>query len=120
MSCPGSRGAWYRQWVRKKNLPVGFVFPEGPIVGSVSLLLTPMKGSTNPYTAILLTGWIASKGVTYLDTGRESIFHPGTKLGKEIKDGNREIKIESWDSIKTAAARQQQLLELWGFPKPSK
>ena len=119
ISCPGSRGSWYRQWVRKKGFPVEFVFPEGPIVGGRDLLLSPMKGAGSPYTAILLAGWVASKGVIYLDTGRDSIFHPGTKLGKELKDTNREIKILSWDSIKTAAARQQQILGLWGFPKPN-
>ena len=120
ISCPASRGSWYRQWSRKKNFPVEFVFPEGPIVGGRDLLLSPMKGAGSPYTAILLTGWIASKGVVYIDSGRETIFHPGTKLGKELKESNREIKIQSWDSIETSAARQQKILELWGFPKPSK
>jgi len=120
ISCPASRGSWYRQWVSKKNFPVGFVFPEGPIVGGIDLLLSPMKGAGSLYTSILLTGWIASKGVTYLDTGRESLYHPGTKLGKDLKEKNRELKIQSWESTKTSAARQQKLLELWGFPQPSK
>jgi ABC-type Fe3+ transport system substrate-binding protein len=120
ISCPASRGSWYRQASAKKNFPVGFVFPEGPILAGRDLLLSPMKGAANPHTAILLTGWIASKGVTFLDTGRESLFHPGTKLGKELKEKNREIKIQSWNSIETSAARQQKILGLWGFPKASK
>ena len=120
ISCPASRGSWYRQWSRKKGFPVEFVFPEGPIVTGMDLLLSPMKGAGSPYTAILLTGWIASKGVTYLDTGRETILHPGTKLGRELKASKREIKVQSWDSIKTSEARQQKILGLWGFPKPSK
>jgi len=32
-----------------------------------------------------MTGWVASKGVKYLRTGRESIFHPETELGAQIK-----------------------------------
>jgi hypothetical protein len=120
ISCPASRGSWYRQWSAKKNFPVGFVLPEGPIVAGRDLLLAPMKGSGSPYTAILLAGWTAAKGVTYLDTGRESILHPGTKLGKELKETNREIKVQSWDSFKEAPQRQQKILELWGFPKPNK
>ena len=117
ISCPASRGSWYRQASRKKDFPVGFVLPEGPILAGRDLLLSPMKGAGNPYTAILLTGWIASKGVTYLDTGRESLLHPGTKLGKELRETNREIKVQSWDSIKDSAERQQKILALWGFPK---
>lgn len=117
ISCPASRGSWYRQASRKKNFPVGFVLPEGPILAGRDLLLSPMKGAGSPYTSILLTGWIAAKGVTYLDTGRESLFHPGTKLGKELKETNREIKVQGWDSIKDSAARQQKILALWGFPK---
>jgi ABC-type Fe3+ transport system substrate-binding protein len=117
ISCPASRGSWYRQASRKQNFPVGFVLPEGPILAGRDLLLSPMKGAGSPYTSILLTGWIAAKGVTYLDTGRDSLFHPGTKLGKELKETNREIKVQSWDSVKTSAERQQKILELWGFPK---
>ena len=117
ISCPASRGSWYRQASRKKNFPVGFVLPEGPIVAGRDLLLSPMKGAGSPYTSILLSGWVATKGVTYLDTGRETLFHPGTKLGKELKETNREIKVQSWGAIKDSAARQQKILELWGFPK---
>ncbi|MGH7846304.1 MAG: ABC transporter substrate-binding protein [Candidatus Binatia bacterium] len=120
ISCPASRGSWYRQASAKKNFPVGFVLPEGPIVAGRDLLLSPMKGAGSPYTSILLTGWIAAKGVTYLDTGRESLLHPGTKLGKELKEKNSEIKVQSWDSVKTSAERQQQILAVYGFPKPSK
>jgi len=117
ISCPASRGSWYRQASVKKNFPVGYVLPEGPIVAGRDLLLSPMKGAGSPYTSILLTGWIAAKGVTYLDTGRETLFHTGTKLGKELKETNREIKVQSWDSIKDSAERQQQILAVYGFPK---
>jgi len=117
ISCPTSHGPWYRQASRKKNFPVGFVFPEGPILTGQDLVLSPMKGAGSPSTAILLTGWIASKGVTHLDTGRDSLFHPGTKLGKEIKRTNREVKVESWEEMDKAGERMKKILALWKFPK---
>ena len=117
ISCPASHGSWYRQSSRKPNFPVGFVFPEGPIVAGRDLLITPMKGSPHPNAAILLAGWVASKGVTHLDTGRESLFHPGTRLGKEFKETNREIKIQSWEMMNEAEQDMNKILQLWGFPK---
>jgi ABC-type Fe3+ transport system substrate-binding protein len=120
LSCPGSHGSWHRQVLKKRSFPVGFVFPEGPIVTGRDLLITPMKGSPHPNAAVLLTGWIATKGVTHLDTGRDSLFHPGTKLGAEFKRMNREIKVESWDQSAKAEQIMTKMLEIWKFPKPSK
>jgi len=120
ISCPASHGAHYRQASVKPDYPVGWVFPEGPIVSQHSNLLSPMKGAPNFNAAVLLTGWIASKGVAHLDTGRESIFHPGTKLGAEFKRMNREIKVWSWDMVAQAEQRMQKVLKVWGFPRPSK
>jgi iron(III) transport system substrate-binding protein len=120
ISCPASHGSWYRQVSQNPNFPVGFVFPEGPIVSQQGLLLAPMKGSGSPNAALLLTGWTGSKGVTYLDTGRESIFHPGTKLGAEFKRMGREVKVQSWELIADTDRKINKILEVWGFPKPSK
>lgn len=120
ISCPASHGAWYRQVKKKPTFPVGFVFPEGPIVAQQGLLLSPMKGSPSPSAAVLLTGWIASKGVVLLHTGRESIFHPGTELGAEVKKMGREIKVQSWELIAESDNKINKILEVWGFPKPSK
>ncbi|MGH7846305.1 MAG: ABC transporter substrate-binding protein [Candidatus Binatia bacterium] len=120
ISCPGSHGSWYRQASRKPNFPVEFVFPDGPVLAGRDLLLSPLKGSVHPNTALLLTGWVAAKGVTYLDTGRDSLFHPGTKLGAKFKQTNREIKIQSWEDIALTNQRTRKILEVWGFPKPGK
>jgi ABC-type Fe3+ transport system substrate-binding protein len=121
ISCPASHGSWYRQSSRKPNFPAGFVFPEGPIVAGRDLNLSPIKGRTaSPNTAILLSGWISTKGVTYLDTGRESLFHPGTKLGKRFKESKREIKVQSWGDFQKEEERTRKILGIWGFPKPNK
>jgi ABC-type Fe3+ transport system substrate-binding protein len=118
--CPTSYGTWYRQASRKPNFPVGWVFPEGPILGSRGLVLSPMKGAGNPHAAMLLVGWIASKGLPILDTGRESVFHPGTKLGAEFKRAGREIKVMNWEDIAHSDSRSKRILEVWGFPKADK
>ncbi len=115
--CPTSYGTWYRQASRKPNFPVGFVFPEGPILGSRGLLLSPLKGAGSPNAAMLLTGWIATKGLPILDTGRESVFHPGTKLGAEFKRTGREIKVSGWEEITESEKRAKKVLEVWGFPR---
>jgi ABC-type Fe3+ transport system substrate-binding protein len=118
--CPTSYGTWYRQSSRNPNFPVGFLFPEGPVLGSRGLLLSPLKGAGSPHTAILLTGWIASKGLPILDTGRESVFHPETKLGAEFKRAGREIKVMKWEDVAEADKRSKKILEVWGFPKADK
>lgn len=120
LSCPASHGSWYRAAQGKTGYPVGFVFPEGPIVASMELLLSPMKGSANPNAAALMTGWIASKGVKYLRTGRESVFHPETELGAEIKRMKREIKVTTWDMAIKSDELMRKILEVWGFPKPER
>src|SRR5262245_6076339 len=118
--CPTSYGTWYRQASRKPNFPVGFVFPEGPILGSRGLLLSPLKGAGSPNAAILLTGWIATKGLPILDTGRESVFHPGTKLGAEFKKTDREIKVMNWAEVAESDKRAKRVIEVWGLPKSDK
>ena len=118
--CPTTYGTWYRQASRQPNFTVGFVFPEGPILGSRGLLLSPLKGAGSPNAAMLLTGWIATKGLPILDTGRESVFHPGTKLGAEFKRTGREIKVSGWDEIAESEKRAKKVLEVWGFPKADK
>jgi iron(III) transport system substrate-binding protein len=118
--CPTSYGTWYRQASRKPNFPVGWVFPEGPILGSRGLMLSPMKGAQNPHASMLLVGWIASKGLPILDTGRESVFHPETKLGAEFKRTGREIKVMKWEDIVHSDAISKKVLEAWGFPKAEK
>ena len=116
--CPTSYGTWYRQASRNPNFPVGWVFPEGTILGDQSLLLSPMKGAANANTAILFVGWVASKGLPILDTGRESLFHPGTKLGKQLK--GRAVKVADWDSVAQAERVSKRIVEVWGFPKAAK
>ncbi len=120
LSCPASHGSWYRASLGKTNYPVGVVFPEGPVVASRELMLTPIKGAANPNAAVLMAGWIASKGVKYLHTGRESIFHPESELGAEIKRMKREIKVTSWDMALKADDYLRKILEVWGFPKPER
>ena len=119
ISCPASHGSWYRQAGHRPDFPAGFVFPEGPIVAGRDLNLSPVKGSASPNTAILLGGWIATKGVTILDTGRESLLHPGTRLGKRFKETKREIKVQTWGDFQKEEERQKKILGIWGFPKPS-
>jgi ABC-type Fe3+ transport system substrate-binding protein len=118
MLCPTSYGTWYRQASRNPNFPVGWVFPEGIILGDRSLLLSPMKGAANPNAAILFVGWVASKGLPILDTGRESLFHPDTKLGKQLK--GRQVKVEDWDTVDKAERISKRIVEVWGFPKAFK
>jgi ABC-type Fe3+ transport system substrate-binding protein len=118
MLCPTSYGTWYRQASRNPNFSVGWVFPEGTILGDRSLLLSPMKGAANPNAAILFVGWVASKGLPILDTGRESLFHPDTKLGKQLK--GRPVKVEDWDTVDKAERISKRIVEVWGFPKAVK
>jgi ABC-type Fe3+ transport system substrate-binding protein len=120
LSCPASHGSWYRASLGKTNYPVGVVFPEGPVVASRELMMTPIKGAPNPNAAVLMTGWIARTGVKYLHTGRESIFHPESELGAEIKKMKREIKVTSWDMAVRADDYMRKILEVWGFPKPER
>ncbi len=116
--CPTSYGTYYRQASRNPNFPVGWVFPEGTIFGDRGLLLSPIKGAANTNSAILFVGWVASKGLTNLDTGRESIFHPETKLGAQLK--GRKIKVTDWDSAAQTESLSKKIVELWGFPKAEK
>src|SRR6266498_3672290 len=82
--CPAGHGSFYRY---VKDQPLGAVFPEGPIVANRDVLIAPIKGAANPNAALLLTGWVASKGVTLMRTGRESVFHPGSE-GEQGGDVN--------------------------------
>ena len=120
LSCPASHGSWYRASLGKTNYPVGVVFPEGPVVASRELMMTPIKGAANPNASVLMTGWIARTGVKYLHTGRESIFHPESELGAEIKRMKRDIKVISWDMSLKAEDYMRKILEVWGFPKPER
>jgi ABC-type Fe3+ transport system substrate-binding protein len=118
MLCPTSYGTWYRQASRNPNFPVGWVFPEGTILGDRGLILSPMKGAGNPNSAILFVGWAATKGLTNLDTGRESLFHPETKLGKQMK--GRQIKVADWDAVAQSERVSKKIVEIWGFPRAEK
>ena len=79
--------------------------------------IAPIKGAANPNAALLLTGWVASKGVTVMRTGRESVFHPGSELGGQVKRMMRDIKVESWEMLTEEEKYERQLMEIWGFPK---
>jgi len=120
LSCPASHGSWYRAALGKTNYPVSFVYPEGPIVASREIFLTPVKGAPNPNAAILMTGWVAAKGVKYLRTGRESLFHPESELGAQIKKMGRPLKVTDWDTATKTEDLMRKILEVWGFPKPEK
>jgi iron(III) transport system substrate-binding protein len=120
ISCVNGHGSWYRAAQGKTGYPVKFVFPEGPIVTGRELLLTPIRGAANPNAAILMTGWIASKGVKYLHTGRESILHPDTELGAQVRQMGREIKIVPWDMVIRSDELINKILQVWGFPKPER
>jgi iron(III) transport system substrate-binding protein len=118
MLCPTSYGTYYRQASRNPNFPVGWVFPEGPVLGDRGLILSPIKGAANPNAAMLFVGWTATKGLTNLNTGRESIFHPETKLGAQLK--GRQIKVMDWDSVAQAERVSKKIVEVWGFPRAEK
>jgi ABC-type Fe3+ transport system substrate-binding protein len=120
ISCVNGHGSWYRAAQGKPGYPVKFVFPEGPVVTGRELLLTPIRGAANPNAAILMTGWLASKGVKYLHTGRESIIHPDTELGAQVRKMGREIKIVPWDKVIRADESINKILQVWGFPKPER
>ena len=117
MVCPTSHGTWYRYVKDQPGAPVAAVFPEGPVATDRDMLLTPIKGAGNPNAALLLTGWAASKGVTFLRTGRESVFHPGSELGAQVKRMGREIKVQPWEFVTDEEKYQRRILEIWGFPK---
>jgi hypothetical protein len=74
----------------------------------------------NPNAALLMTGWVATKGVRYLRTGRESIFHPESELGAHIKKMGRPLKVADWDTAIRTEELMRKILEVWGFPKPEK
>jgi ABC-type Fe3+ transport system substrate-binding protein len=120
LSCPASHGSWYRAAQGKTNFPVSFVFPEGPIVASREIMLSPVKGAANPNAALLMTGWVAAKGVKYLRTGRESIFHPESEIGAQIKKMGRPLKVTDWDTAIRTEELMRKILEVWGFPKPER
>jgi ABC-type Fe3+ transport system substrate-binding protein len=120
LSCPASHGSWYRASQGKTDYPVGFVFPDGPIVASREILLSPLKGAANPHAAILMTGWVASKGVKYLRTGRESLFHPESEMGAQVKKMGRQIKVADWETAINSEELMRKILEIWGFPKPER
>ena len=74
--------------------------------------------AANANAAILFVGWVASKGLPILDTGRESVFHPETKLGKQVK--GRTIKVADWDVVAQAERVSKRIVEIWGFPRAEK
>ena len=115
--CPAGHGSFYRYVKEQPGVPLGAVFPEGPIVANRDVLIAPIKGAANPNAALLLTGWVASKGVTLLRTGRESVFHPGSELGGQVKRMMRDVKVESWEMLTEEEKYERQLMEIWGFPK---
>jgi ABC-type Fe3+ transport system substrate-binding protein len=124
MTAPASHGSWYRarQTVLKKtpDWPVEFVIPEGPVGCEAGLQLLPMKKASNPNAAMLLAGWLASKGVVHLDTGRESVFHSGTKLSAKLKKLGLKAEVQGWELQANSGDITKKILEIWGFPKASK
>lgn len=117
MVCPTSHGTWYRYVKDQPGAPLAAVFPEGPIATDRDMLITPIKGAPHPNAALLLTGWIGAKGVTYMRTGRESIFHPNSELGAQVKRMGREIKVQPWEVLIEEEKYERRILEIWGFPK---
>ena len=118
--CPAGHGSWYRYVKDQPGVPLGAVFPEGPIAVNRDVLVAPIRGAASPNAAVLLTGWLGSKGVTYLRTGRESVFHPGSELGAQAKRMGREVKVEPWEMITEEDKYERRIMEAWGFPKPTK
>ena len=116
--CPAGHGSFYRYVKDQPGVPLGAVFPEGPIVVNRDVVVAPIRGAANPNAAILLTGWTASKGVALMHTGRESVFHPNSELGAQARRMKRDIKVESWEMLAEEDKYEKQLLEIWGFPKP--
>jgi ABC-type Fe3+ transport system substrate-binding protein len=115
--CPAGHGSFYRYVKDQPGVPLGAVFPEGPIVANRDVLIAPIKGAANPNAALLLTGWVASKGLTLMRTGRESVFHPGSELGGQVRRMMRDIKVESWEMLAEEEKYERQLMQIWGFPK---
>jgi ABC-type Fe3+ transport system substrate-binding protein len=118
MVCPAGHGSYYRYVKDQPGVPLGVVFPEGPVAVNRDVLIAPIRGAASPNAALLLTGWIGSKGVTHLRTGRESVFHPASELAAQVKRMGREIKVEPWDMLSEEEKYERRILEIWGFPKP--
>jgi iron(III) transport system substrate-binding protein len=117
MVCPAGHGSFYRYVKDQPGVPLDAVFPDGPVVTNRDVLITPIKGAASPNAAVLLTGWIATKGVTLMRTGRESIFHPGSELGARVQRMMRDVKVEPWEMLAEEEKYERQLMEIWGFPK---
>lgn len=115
--CPAGHGSFYRYVKDQPGVPLGAVFPEGPIVVNRDVVVAPIKGAANPNAALLFTGWVASKGVTLMHTGRESVFHSGSELGAQAKRMKRDVKVESWEMLAEEEKYERQIMEIWGFPK---
>jgi iron(III) transport system substrate-binding protein len=115
--CPAGHGSFYRYVKDQPGVPLGAVFPEGPIVANRDVLIAPIRGAAHPNAAVLLTGWVASKGVTLMRTGRESVFHPGSELGGQANRMKRDVKVEPWEMVTDEEKYERQILEIWGFPK---
>jgi iron(III) transport system substrate-binding protein len=115
--CPAGHGSFYRYVKDQPGVPLEAVFPEGPIATNRDVLIAPINGAANPNAALLLTGWVASKGVTLMRTGRESVFHPGSELGDQMKRMMRDVKVEPWEMVTDEEKYERQILEIWGFPK---
>jgi hypothetical protein len=52
-----------------------------------------------------------------MHTGRESLFHPNSELGAQVKKMGREIKVQSWEVLLEEEKYERRILEIWGFPK---
>jgi iron(III) transport system substrate-binding protein len=115
--CPAGHGSFYRYVKDQPGVPLAAEFPDGPVVANRDVLVAPIKGAAHPNAALLLTGFVASKGVTLMRTGRESVFHPDSELGSRVRRMMRDIKVESWEMFSDEEKYERQILELWGFPK---
>jgi ABC-type Fe3+ transport system substrate-binding protein len=116
--CAGNFGPFTRFKQSAPTAPVEMAFPEGPLLGQISLEFAALKGSPNQNAAILLLGWISTEGLAYLkETGRDSFFSPSSNLAQVATRLERDVVVLDWSYWEHSADIQQRILQEWGFPR---
>ena len=116
---PTSYGTWYRQASRNPNFPVGWVFPEGPILGDQKSTSEPGQRRSQ-----------CQCGDTICRLGREQRTADPLTQGVKVsftprpnwpsKSKGRTIKVADWDVVAQAERVSKRIVEIWGFPRAEK
>lgn len=116
--CGGNFGPFTRFKQQAPTAPIEMAFPEGPLLGQPSLEYAVLKGAPNQNAGIVLLGWMSTDGLQYLrETGRDSFFHPSSRLGQLAQQLGREVTVYDWSYWERGDQIQQRILQEWGFPK---